>query len=148
MQLEIEEAALKKETDHLSKDRLADLQKELAELHDQFAAKKAQWENEKASVDRLSGLREEIESVNREIQAAQQKYDLERAAQLQYGRLPQLLKELEAEEEKVRGQDLSLVWESVTDDEIAQIKEAAEKLRTNELDLINYPTEEEYFAAR
>ncbi len=121
MQLEIEEAALKKETDHLSKDRLADLQKELAELHDQFAAKKAQWENEKASVDRLSGLREEIESVNREIQAAQQKYDLERAAQLQYGRLPQLLKELEAEEEKVRGQDLSLVRESVTDDEIARI---------------------------
>ena len=121
MQLEIEEAALKKETDRLSKERLEDLQKELAELHDEFAAKKAQWENEKASVDRLSSLREEIESVNREIQAAQQKYDLNRAAELQYGRLPQLQKELAAEEEKVRGQDLSLVRESVTDDEIARI---------------------------
>ena len=121
MQLEIEEAALKKETDRLSKERLEDLQKELAELHDEFTAKKAQWENEKASVDRLSSLREEIESVNREIQAAQQKYDLNRAAELQYGRLPQLQKELAAEEEKVRGQDLSLVRESVTDDEIARI---------------------------
>ncbi len=121
MQLEIEEAALKKETDRLSKDRLEDLQKELAELHDEFTAKKAQWENEKASVDRFSSLREEIESVNREIQAAQQKYDLNRAAELQYGRLPQLQKELAAEEEKVRGQDLSLVRESVTDDEIARI---------------------------
>ncbi|MDO5549706.1 MAG: ATP-dependent chaperone ClpB [Lachnospiraceae bacterium] len=121
MQMEIEEAALKKETDHLSQDRLADLQRELAELHDEFAAKKAQWENEKASVDRLSALREEIESVNREIQAAQQKYDLNRAAELQYGRLPQLQKELAAEEEKVRGEDLSLVRESVTDDEIARI---------------------------
>ncbi len=121
MQLEIEEAALKKETDRLSQDRLADLQKELAELHDEFAAKKAQWENEKASVDRLSSLREEIEAVNREIQSAQQKYDLNRAAELQYGRLPQLQKELEAEEEKVRGEDLSLVRESVTDDEIARI---------------------------
>ena len=121
MQMEIEEAALKKETDHLSKDRLADLQKELAELHDQFAAMKAQWENEKASVDHLSSLREEIEAVNREIQDAQQKYDLNRAAELQYGKLPQLQKELEAEEAKVRGQDLSLVHESVTDDEIARI---------------------------
>ena len=121
MQMEIEEAALKKETDHLSKDRLADLQKELAELHDQFAAMKAQWENEKASVDHLSSLREEIEVVNREIQDAQQKYDLNRAAELQYGKLPQLQKELEAEEAKVRGQDLSLVHESVTDDEIARI---------------------------
>ena len=121
MQLEIEEAALKKETDRLSKDRLEDLQKELAELHDAFAAKKAQWENEKASVDRLSSLREEIEAVNREIQGAKQQYDLNRAAELQYGRLPQLQKELEAEEEKVRGQDLSLVRESVTDEEIARI---------------------------
>ena len=100
MQMEIEEAALKKETDRLSQDRLADLQKELAELHDEFAAKKAQWENEKASVDRLSSLREEIEAVNRQIQDAQQKYDLNKAAELQYGKLPQLQKELEAEEEK------------------------------------------------
>ena len=121
MQLEIEEAALKKETDRLSQDRLADLQKELAELHDEFAAMKAQWENEKASVDRLSSLREEIETVNREIQAAQQNYDLSKAAELQYGKLPQLQKELAAEEEKVRSQDLSLVHESVTDNEIARI---------------------------
>ncbi|MCB7320956.1 ATP-dependent chaperone ClpB [Lacrimispora sp. 210928-DFI.3.58] len=121
MQMEIEEAALKKETDRLSQDRLADLQKELAELHDEFAAKKAQWENEKASVDRLSSLREEIENVNREIQDAQQKYDLNKAAELQYGKLPQLQKELAAEEEKVKKEDLSLVHESVTEDEIARI---------------------------
>ena len=121
MQMEIEEAALKKETDRLSQDRLADLQKELAELHDEFSAKKAQWENEKASVDRLSSLREEIESVNRQIQDAQQKYDLNKAAELQYGKLPQLQKELQAEEEKVRNEDLSLVHESVTEDEIARI---------------------------
>ena len=121
MQMEIEEAALKKETDHLSQDRLADLQKELAELHDEFAARKAQWENEKASVDRLSTLREEIESVNRQIQDAQQKYDLNKAAELQYGKLPQLQKELAEEEERVRNEDLSLVRESVTEDEIARI---------------------------
>ena len=121
MQMEIEEAALKKETDRLSQDRLADLQKELAELHDDFAARKAQWENEKASVDRLSSLREEIEAVNRDIQDAKQRYDLNKAAELQYGRLPQLQKELEAEEERVRNEDLSLVHESVTEDEIAKI---------------------------
>ncbi|MBE5971575.1 MAG: ATP-dependent chaperone ClpB [Lachnoclostridium sp.] len=121
MQMEIEEAALKKETDRLSQDRLADLQKELAELHDTFASQKAQWENEKASVDRLSALREEIESVNRQIQDAQQKYDLNKAAELQYGKLPQLEKELREEEESVKNQDLSLVHESVTDDEIARI---------------------------
>ena len=121
MQMEIEEAALKKETDHLSQERLEELQKDLAELHDEFAAQKAQWENEKASVDRLSALREEIESLNREIQDAQQKYDLNRAAELQYGKLPQLQKELAEEEEKIKNQDLSLVHESVTDDEIAKI---------------------------
>lgn len=121
MQMEIEEAALKKETDRLSQDRLADLQKELAELHDEFTEKKAQWENEKSSVDRLSALREEIEAVNRQIQDAQQKYDLNKAAELQYGKLPQLQKELEAEEEKVKKEDLSLVHESVTEDEIARI---------------------------
>ena len=121
MQMEIEEAALKKETDRLSKDRLEDLQKELAELHDEFTAQKAQWENEKASVDRLSSLREEIETVNREIQHAQQVYDLNHAAELQYGKLPELQKQLEAEEEKVKAQDLSLVHESVTDEEIARI---------------------------
>ena len=121
MQMEIEEAALKKETDHLSQDCLAELQKELAELHDQFATKKAQWENEKSSVDKLSSLREEIEAVNREIAQAQQKYDLNKAAELQYGKLPELQKQLEAEEEKVKNQDLSLVHESVTEDEIARI---------------------------
>ncbi|MGC6177666.1 ATP-dependent chaperone ClpB [Lacrimispora sp. 38-1] len=121
MQMEIEEAALKKETDRLSQDRLAELQKELAELHDEFASQKAQWENEKASVERLSSLREEIENLNREIQTAQQKYDLNRAAELQYGRLPQLQKELAQEEERVKNQDLSLVRESVTEDEIARI---------------------------
>ncbi len=121
MQLEIEEAALKKETDHLSQERLADLQKELAELHDQFATQKAQWQNEKATVDRLSSIREEIEAVHRQIQDAQQKYDLNKAAELQYGKLPQLEKELKEEEEKVKNADLSLVHESVTEDEIARI---------------------------
>lgn len=121
MQLEIEEAALKKETDRLSQDRLSELQKELAELHDKFASQKAQWENEKSSVERLSSLREEIESLNREIQNAQQKYDLNKAAELQYGKLPQLQKALAKEEEKVKNQDLSLVHENVTEDEIARI---------------------------
>ncbi len=121
LQLEIEEAALKKETDRLSQDRLAALQKELAELRDEFNNKKAQWDDEKHSVEKLSGLREEIENVNKEIQTAQRNYDLEKAAQLQYGRLPQLQKQLEEEEEKVKKQDLSLVHESVTDEEIARI---------------------------
>ena len=121
MQMEIEEAALKKETDRLSRERLADLQKELAELHDEFAAKKAQWENEKASVDKLSALREEIEQVNRQIQEAQQRYDLNKAAELQYGKLPELQKQLDQEEERVKNEDLSLVHESVTEDEIARI---------------------------
>ncbi len=121
LQLEIEEAALKKETDRLSQDRLEALQKELAELRDEFNNKKAQWDDEKHSVERLSKLREEIEKVNKEIQAAQQGYDLEKAAQLQYGQLPQLQKQLDEEEEKVKRQDLSLVHESVTDEEIARI---------------------------
>ena len=121
MQLQIEEAALKKETDHLSQDRLAELQKELAELKSSFSTQKAQWENEKSSVDKLSKLREEIEHVNGEIQAAQQAYDLNKAAGLQYGKLPELQKQLEEEEEKVKNQDLSLVHESVTEDEIARI---------------------------
>lgn len=121
LQLEIEEAALKKETDRLSQDRLEVLQKELAELRDEFNNKKAQWDDEKHSVERLSGLRESIEEVNRQIQAAQQGYDLERAAQLQYGKLPELQKQLLEEEEKVKKQDLSLVHESVTDEEIAKI---------------------------
>ena len=121
MQLQIEEAALKKETDRLSQDRLAELQKELAELKSSFSTQKAQWENEKSAVDKLSKLREEIEHVNGEIQAAQQAYDLNKAAELQYGKLPELQKQLAEEEEKVKNQDLSLVHESVTEDEIARI---------------------------
>ena len=121
MQLQIEEAALKKETDRLSQDRLAELQKELAELKSSFSTQKAQWENEKSSVDKLSKLREEIEHVNGEIQAAQQAYDLNKAAELQYGKLPELQKQLAEEEEKVKNQDLSLVHDSVTEDEIARI---------------------------
>ena len=121
MLLEIEEAALKKETDNLSKERLEDLQRELAEQRDEFNTQKAQWENEKKSVERLSALREQIEEVNRQIQDAQQKYDLNRAAELQYGELPRLQKQLEQEEEQVKNRDLSLVHESVTEDEIARI---------------------------
>ena len=121
MQLEIEEAALKKETDNLSRERLEDLQKELAELRDDFNVRKAQWENEKTSVEKLSRLREQIEDINHQIQAAQQAYDLDKAAELQYGELPRLQQQLAAEEEKVKNQDLSLVHESVTDEEIARI---------------------------
>ena len=121
MQLEIEEAALKKETDHLSQERLEHLQKELADLRDEFNAKKAQWDNEKTSVEHLQKLREEIEDINKQIQTAQQNYDLNKAAELQYGRLPQLQKELAEQEEKVSKEDLSLVHEAVTEDEIARI---------------------------
>ena len=121
MQLEIEEAALKKETDNLSKDRLENLQKELAELRDEFNVKKAQWDNEKSGVEKLSKLREDIENMNKEIALAQRNYDLEKAAELQYGRLPQLQKQLEIEEEKIKNQEMTLVHESVTDEEIAKI---------------------------
>ena len=121
MQLQIEETALKKEEDHLSKDRLETLQKELAELNDEFAAKKAQWDNEKKTVEKVQKLREELESLKKEIALAKQNYDLEKAAELQYGRLPQLQSELAGEEEKVKKEDFSLVHESVTDEEIARI---------------------------
>ena len=121
MQLEIEEAALKKETDEVSKKRLAELQEELAGLRDEFNAGKARWDNEKASVDRLSHLREEIEDVNKQIQLAKREYNLEKAAELQYGKLPALEKELAEEEKKVNEKDLSLVHECVTDEEIAKI---------------------------
>lgn len=121
MQMEIEEAALKKEEDRLSKDRLGHLQQELAELREQFAGKKAQWDNEKVKVERVQKVREEIEQVNKEIQKAQQSYDLEKAAELQYGRLPQLKKQLEEEEGKIKDEERSLVHESVTDEEIARI---------------------------
>ena len=121
MQLEIEEAALKKEDDNLSRERLENLQKELAALREQFASGKAQWDNEKAAVDRISKLREELDDVNRQIELAQRNYDLEKAAQLQYGRLPELKKQIEAEENIVKQKELSLVHESVTDEEIAKI---------------------------
>ncbi len=121
MQLEIEEAALKKEEDRLSQERLADLQKELAEQKEKFQNRKAQWDNEKASVDKLSKLREEIDAVNSQIEIAQREGNLEKAAELSYGKLPNLKKQLEAEEEKVKNEDLSLVHESVSEDEIARI---------------------------
>lgn len=121
MQMEIEEAALKKEDDRLSQERLANLQKELAEQKEAFASMKAQWDNEKASVDKLSKLREEIDSVNSEIQIAQREGNLEKAAELSYGRLPALKKQLEQAEEKVGSDDLSLVHEKVSDEEIARI---------------------------
>ena len=121
MQLEIEESALKKETDNLSKERLEDLQKELAEMKDQFNIQKAQWDNEKHSVEKLQKLREQIEDVNKQIQKAQQNYDLEKAAELQYGELPRLQQQLEIEERNTKEGDRRLVHEAVTDDEIARI---------------------------
>ena len=121
MQLEIEEAALKKEDDRLSKDRLENLQKELAELKEAFATKKAQWDNEKSSVEKLSKLREEIEEVNRQIQIAQREGNLEKAAELSYGRMPALQKQLRQEEELVNDAEMSLVHEKVSDEEIAKI---------------------------
>ncbi len=121
MQMEIEEAALKKEDDRLSQERLSDLQKEMAELKEEFAGKKAQWDNEKASVEKLSKLREEIDAVNNEIQIAQREGNLEKAAELSYGRLPSLKKQLEQEEQIVGENDMKLVHEKVSDEEIARI---------------------------
>ena len=121
MQMEIEEAALKKEDDRLSKERLEHLQQELAELREEFAGKKAQWDNEKVGIERVQKLREAIEQVNKDIEKAKHSYDLEKAAELQYGKLPQLQKQLEDEEAKVKDEDLSLVHESVNDEEIGRI---------------------------
>ncbi|MGN1157729.1 MAG: ATP-dependent chaperone ClpB [Agathobacter sp.] len=121
MQMEIEETALKKETDRLSTERLATLQKELAELRDELNEKKAKWTSEKDAVDKVSKLRESIENTRNEIKMAQQNYDLEKAAELQYGVLPQMEKQLEAEEEIIKNRDLSLVREKVTEEEIARI---------------------------
>ena len=121
MQMEIEEAALKKEDDRISKERLEDLQKELAEVKEEFNNRMAQWENEKASVEKLSKLREEIESINSQIQIAQREGDYEKAGELSYGKLPALKKQLEIEEEQVKSKDLSLVHESVSEEEIARI---------------------------
>ena len=121
MQMEIEETALKKEDDRLSKERLEHLQQELAELRDEFAGKKAQWDNEKVGIERVQKLREAIEQVNKDIEKAKHSYDLEKAAELQYGKLPQLQKQLEDEEAKVKDEDLSLVHESVNDEELGRI---------------------------
>ena len=121
MQMEIEEAALKKETDRLSAERLENLQKELAELRDEFAAQKAKWDNEKAEVEKIQKLREEIESLNNEIALAERNYDLNKAAELKYGRLPELKKQLAAAEEKDRTEGRTLVHESVTEEEIGRI---------------------------
>ena len=121
MQLEIEEAALKKETDRLSVERLENLQKELAELREEFKSKKASWDQEKSAVERVSKLKEEIESLNNEIQIAQRNYDLNKAAELQYGKLPELQRQLEEAEESAKKRESSMVHESVTDDEIATI---------------------------
>ena len=121
MQMEIEEAALKKEDDHLSKERLETLQKELADLKDEYNSIKAQWENEKASVENLSKLRERIDEVNNEIQIAQREGNLEKVAELTYGTLPDLKKQLTQEEERVNAGDLSLVREKVSEEEISKI---------------------------
>ena len=121
MQMEIEESALKKETDNLSRERLETLQKELAELRDSFNAQKAQWDNEKHAVEKVQKIREQIEDVNKQIQKAQQNYDLEKAAELQYGELPKLQHMLEVEEKAAKENENRLVHEAVTDDEIARI---------------------------
>ena len=121
MQLEIEEAALKKEDDHLSQERLSAIQKEIAQLREDFQVKKAQWEADKKDVDQVRVLREQIEGVNKEIEKAQREYDLNRAAELQYGRLPELKRQLEEQEQKIHGAEDSLVREQVTEDEIGRI---------------------------
>lgn len=121
MQMQIEETALKKETDRLSNERLQNLQKELAELNSEFQTKKAQWDNEKASIEKVHHLREDLENVKKEIAQAQQEYDLNKAAELQYGKLPQIRKQLEIEEEKVKSEEFSLMHENVSDEEIARI---------------------------
>ena len=121
MQLEIEEAALKKETDSLSKERLENLQKELAELREEFSGAKAKWDNEKDAVEKIHGLKAELEAVNNQIEAAKNSYDLEKAAQLQYGDLPRITKQLEEAEERAKHSDQSMVHESVSEEEIAKI---------------------------
>ncbi len=121
MQLEIEEAALKKETDNLSQERLADLQKELSELRDEFNGKKAAWDNEKSLVENVARIKEELEAVQGQIKVAQQKYDLEEAAKLQYGQLPALQNQLAEAEEKLKARGDGLVHENVSEEEIARI---------------------------
>ena len=121
MQMEIEEAALKKETDHLSQGRLENLQRELAEHRDIFNAQKAKWDSEKASVDQVNRVKEQIDELHTQMEAAKRDYNLNKLAELQYGRLPELQKQLEIVEAKAKEEDRTLVQESVTDDEIAKI---------------------------
>ena len=121
MQLEIEETALKKEDDQLSKNRLTDLQKELSELREEFAAAKLDWDKEKSAVEKISALREEIDKTRSDIEIAKQNYDLEKSAELQYGKLPQLQKELEQMEAEMGSKDFKLLHESVSEEEIARI---------------------------
>lgn len=121
MQLEIEEAALKREDDHLSRERLEAIQKEIAQLREDFQIAKAKWEADKKDVDQVRILREQIEGVNKEIEKAQREYDLNRAAELQYGKLPELKRQLEEQEQKIHGSEDSLVREQVTEDEIGRI---------------------------
>ena len=121
---EIEEAALKKEDDPISREHLAEIQKELAELREEFNAKKAQWDNEKDAIGKVRKLREDLEAANAELEKAQREYDLEKAAQLQYGRIPELKKALAAEEQiAARGREQSLLRDKVTEEEIARIIE-------------------------
>jgi ATP-dependent Clp protease ATP-binding subunit ClpB len=121
MQMEIEVAALKKEDDHLSQERLEALQEELAQHKEQFNIKKAEWDNEKSAVTRVSKLREDIEDLNNQIQIAQREGNYEKAGELQYGKLPELKKQLAGEEQNLSDRDMSLVHESVSEDEIAKI---------------------------
>ena len=124
IQHEIEEAALKKETDKLSQEHLAEIQKELAEMREEFNAKKAQWDNEKNAIGKVQKLREDLEKANADLEKAQREYDLEKAAQLQYGRIPELKKALEAEEQIANeGKARSLLRDKVTEEEIARIIE-------------------------
>ncbi len=121
LQMEIEETALKKEDDRLSQERLETLQKELAELREEYSNRMAQWENEKASIEKLHKIREEIDNVNNQIEIAQREGDYEKLSELSYSTLPSLKKQLETEEEQVKNKDLSLVHESVSEEEIARI---------------------------
>ena len=124
IQLEIEEAALKKEEDPLSKSRLSELQKELAEHRDRFNVMKAQWENEKNAISRVQQLREQLEDLNRQLEDAERKYDLETSAQLRYGKIPEVKKALQAEEQAAQnGREDSILRDKVTEEEIARIVE-------------------------
>ncbi|HIU03352.1 MAG TPA: ATP-dependent chaperone ClpB [Candidatus Onthocola gallistercoris] len=121
MQLEIEEAALKKEDDHLSQERLEAIQKEIAQMREDFQLQKAKWQEDKKAIDEVRELREQIEETNKDIEKAQREYDLNKVAELQYGKLPELRKRLEEQEQRIHGREDSLVREQVTEDEIGRI---------------------------